>query len=228
MWKRFVEDTFVVIKSAFKEEETQFTAENTRADGSMPFLDTLVTPQADGSLLTTVYRKPTHTNQYLQWDSHHAISAKYCVMSTLFYRTKEVCFTKQQLDEEHEHLQKVLTTCKYPRWTLNRMKKISVPVLFKSNKIKDKNGIDKSKSNIKRNYITVPYTKGLSESFKIICKKQGIQVYFRGGKTIKDLLVAPKDKDHITKKNGILYSYKYDRLVCGVYRRISKDICREV
>ena len=65
---RFVDDTFVVIKSAHKEEffthinsindGIQFTGENTRVDGSMPFLDTLVIPQADGSLLTTVYRKP--------------------------------------------------------------------------------------------------------------------------------------------------------------------------
>ena len=73
----------------------------------MPFLDTLFIPQVDESLLTTVYRKPTHTNQYLQWDSHHAISAKYSVISTLFHRAKDVCSTKQQLDEEQEHLQRV-------------------------------------------------------------------------------------------------------------------------
>ena len=133
----------------------------------MPFLDTLVTPQAGGSMLTTVKRKPTYTNQYLQWDSHHAISAKYSVISTLFHRAKEVCSTKQHLEEEHEHLQKALTSCKYPSWVLNRIKKkINAPALSKSNKNKNKNGPDKSKSTIRRNYITVTYTKGLSESFK--------------------------------------------------------------
>ena len=66
----------------------------------------------------------------------------------------------QQLDEEHEHLQKVLTTCKYLRWALNRMKKISAPVQSKRNKNKEKNVADnKSKSNTRRNYITVLYTK---------------------------------------------------------------------
>ena len=222
LWKSFVDDTFVVIKSAYKEEffnhincieeGIQFTAENTRADGFMPFLDTLVTPQADGCLLTTVYRKPTQTNQYLQWDSHHQLN----IVSSAHYSVGLKKFsTKQELDEEHEHLQKVLTICKYPRWAFNRMKKISAPVPSKSNKNKDKNGTDnKSKSNIRRNYITVTYTKGLSESFKNICKKHGIQVYFRGSKTIKDLLVAPKDKDHITKKSGIIYRYKCDRLEC--------------
>ena len=86
LWKRFVDDTFVVIKKCHQEEffhhintiedSIQFTAETTQADGTLPFLDVLVIPQADGSISTAVYRKPTHTNQYIQWDSHHEISAK--------------------------------------------------------------------------------------------------------------------------------------------------------
>ena len=56
--------------------------------------------------------------------------------------------------------------------------------------------------------------KGLSESIKNICKRYGIQVYFKGGKTIKDILVAPKDKEYITKKSGIIYRFKCDRLEC--------------
>ena len=92
LWKRFVDDTFLIIKSTHKkeflnhinsiDESIQFTAENTKADGSMPFIDTMVIPQSDGSLTTTVFRKSTHTDQYLKWDSHHAISAKYSVIST--------------------------------------------------------------------------------------------------------------------------------------------------
>ena len=229
LWKRFVDDTFIVIKAAYKEEFFQhinsidknipFTAENTRADGAMPFLDTLVIPQHDGSLLTTVYRKPTHTNQYLQWDSHHAIAAKYSVISILLHRAKDVCSTKQQLEEEHTHIQKVLTSGKYPGWALNRMKnKTSAPVKPTNNNNNNNNNNKKgtnSKTIIGRNYITVPYMKDLSESIKNTCKKYGMQVYFKGGKTVKDLLVAPKDKEHITKKSGIIYRYKCDRLECN-------------
>ena len=58
----------------------------------MPFLDTLVTPKSDRSLATTLYRKPTHTNQYLQWDSHHAISNKYSVINLLLHRAKDICY----------------------------------------------------------------------------------------------------------------------------------------
>ena len=86
LWKRFVDDTFVILETTYKEEffhhinsldsHLKFTVQNTRDDGSIPFLDTLIKPNNDGSLQTKVYRKPTHTNQYLKWDSHHAISNK--------------------------------------------------------------------------------------------------------------------------------------------------------
>ena len=58
------------------------------------------------------------------------------------------------------------------------------------------------------------YSEGLSETVKNICKRYGIQVHFKSGKSIKDELVAPKDKDHLTQKSGIIYRYKCDKLEC--------------
>ena len=76
LWKRYVDDTFVILQQSHREEflqhinsvdpSIQFTIEEAKQDGSMPFLDTLVTPQEDGTLTTSVYSKSTHTNQYLQ------------------------------------------------------------------------------------------------------------------------------------------------------------------
>ena len=172
----------------------------------MPFLDTLVTPQSDGSLATTVYRKPTHTNQYLQWDSHHAIANKYSIISSLLHRAKNLCSNQQLLDEEQSHIQRALSLCKYPEWAIKRTKlKMSTP---KSN---NKNNSSKT---ISRGHVTVSYSEGLSESVKNICNKYGIEVHFKSGKSIKDELVAPKDQDHLTKKSGIIYRYKCDRLEC--------------
>ena len=68
-------------------------------------------------------------------------------------------------------------------------------------------------NNINRSSITVPY-KRLSESFKNIGKNMAYKCTFKSGKTLKDELVAPKDKDHITKKSGIIYRFKCDRLEC--------------
>ena len=63
-------------------------------------------------------------------------------------------------------------------------------------------------------FIVVPYSRGLSESFKNVCVKAGIQVHFKGNNTIKDLLVAPKDRDSITNKGGVIYSNKCDHPGC--------------
>ena len=37
-------------------------------DNTIPFLDTSVSRDSNGLLTTTVYRKPTHTDQYLAYD----------------------------------------------------------------------------------------------------------------------------------------------------------------
>ena len=69
VWMRYVDDTFVVIKKDFAQEFTdhinslnpniKFT-NDPQVDGKLPFLDTLVKRQADGSVKISVYRKPTH------------------------------------------------------------------------------------------------------------------------------------------------------------------------
>ena len=69
-WCRYVDDIFVIHKEASKQGFLQhinsvdpairFTVEDNKEDGSIPFLDTIVKPEADSSLSLTVYRK-THT-----------------------------------------------------------------------------------------------------------------------------------------------------------------------
>ena len=90
-------------------------------DGSIPFLDTLVSPGPDDILLTSVYRKPTHIDQQLQWDSHHSLPAKYNVFNTLTHRARRVYANTQLLHKEGEHIKGSLLRCKYPKWALNRL-----------------------------------------------------------------------------------------------------------
>ena len=69
-------------------------------------------------------------------------------------------------------------------------------------------------NNIPKPYITVPYYKGLSESVKKRCSNYGVQVYFKGGTTIKNLLMTPKDIDPMMKRSVVIYSYKGGRVEC--------------
>ena len=220
LWKRFVDDTIVIMKKAHKEEflthlnsvdnSIQFTIEEPGPDGSLPFLDILITPDKDGRLDTTVYRKPTHMDQYLHWDSHHTISSKYSVVGTLHHRARTICSNNQLLQQEEDHLSEALINCNYPIWVLNRIKiKMNNPAQKKRNETSST-----QQNNTPKPYITVPYYKGLSESVKKKCSNYGVQVYFKGGTTIKNLLVAPKDKDPMMKNSRVIYSYKCGRVIC--------------
>ena len=55
---------------------------------------------------------------------------------------------------------------------------------------------------------------GLSESCRNICRKHGIEMFFKGANTTRGFLVHVKDKDNILKKSGVIYRYKCDRLGC--------------
>ena len=52
-----------------KENKVQFTLEIEK-DNFLPFLDVGIM-KSEGKLITTVYRKPTHTQQYIHWNSNH-------------------------------------------------------------------------------------------------------------------------------------------------------------
>ena len=43
---------------------------------------------------------------------------------------------------------------------------------------------------------------------KKICGRYGIQTHFKGGRTIKNLLVLPKDKDPMINQSGAIYWYQ--------------------
>ena len=60
----------------------------------------------------------------------------------------------------------------------------------------------------------VPYSQGIGESVKNICKKHGVDVHFKGGQTLKNILVSPKDKDNITSKSSVIYSYTCGEIDC--------------
>ena len=89
--------------------------------------------------------------------------------------------------------------------------KTRTPAQNKDKSNKTKSGTNNNNQNP---YIVVQYYRGLSESAKKICSMHGVQVYFKRGSTIKNLLMAPKDKDPIQKKSGVIYRYKCDRVEC--------------
>ena len=182
-------------------------------EGALRFLDMLITPDHNGRLNTSVYRKVTHTDQYLHWDSHHTISSKYSVVGTLLHRARMVCSTPDGLQKGMKHLHQSLSRCNYPDWAINRVKLRTTST--ESKKKSNNNNQAGSSSTIgPKPHIVVPYHQGLSESYKNICKQYGIDVHLKGGQTIKDHLMSPKDKDPINQKSGVIHRFKCDRVDC--------------
>ena len=132
-WGRYVDDTFVIHKEANKQGFLQhinsvdpairFTVEDNKVDGSIPFLDTIVKPEADGSLSITVYRKPTHTDQYLQWDSHNHLSAKFSVIQTLSHRASTMCSNPELLQKKRSTSGKLSPSVPTPNGLWTRWRK---------------------------------------------------------------------------------------------------------
>ena len=76
---------FLSFLNSQKRDIIRFTYE-VEEEGALPFLDTLVIRSSEGSLESRVYRKPTHTDQILDFKSHHPRSVKASVIFPLIKR----------------------------------------------------------------------------------------------------------------------------------------------
>ena len=75
LWPSFVDETIVIQQAKYSQQllqhinsqdpHIQFITEDPNKEGALPFLDTLVSPGSNNTLITTVYWNPTHTDQYL-------------------------------------------------------------------------------------------------------------------------------------------------------------------
>ena len=157
-------------------------------------------------------------DQYLQWDSHHHLSAKYSVISTLAHRAKTVCINPELLQKEMEHLRKALTNCKYPKWALDKVEKRLTRSSSEANdgaNSKVTTGSQPIPNEVKtKGRIVISYNQGLCKSIKKICGKYGIWTHFKGNSTIKNLLVSPKDKNPMVNKSGSIYWFQRSDLTC--------------
>ena len=91
----------------------KFTVEQPNAEGAIPFLDTLLQPKGE-DISVSVYRKPTHTDRYLDFNSSHPILAKITVVGALMDQAENVCSDPVFLAKEVELLGKVLHYNNYP------------------------------------------------------------------------------------------------------------------
>ena len=123
-WKRFVDDVSTTTKfdgtQTFLEHLNsiepciKFTVEREN-EGKIAFNDTMVHHQEDGRLTTTVYRKPTHTDRYLSFSSHHPSMHKLAVVKSLMDRAERIPTTKSDRSKEKQRVISTLQSNGYPK-----------------------------------------------------------------------------------------------------------------
>ena len=156
----------------------------------MPFLDVLLHHNNDGTISTSVYRKPTHTDKYLNFDSHHPMVHKVAVIRTLISRVSTLCSSSPSTRAEMNHIFTVLRKNKYPQDVLERFSKPRLKVT--------------SETDYKAT-VTLPYVRGVSEAIKRILSDLNVRVFFRPHTTLRSLLVHPKDPVPAGQKANVVY-----------------------
>ncbi|XP_046583490.1 uncharacterized protein LOC124290731 [Haliotis rubra] len=207
-WYRKVDDTFVVLKPDNDPAEllhhlnkqhprVKFTTE-TETNNQIPFLYVLVSRTDSNQLQSSVYRKPTHTNQYVHYQSNHPPRVKSGIISTLTRRANNICSTN--LHDEINHLKEVFVSLNhYPPQLVNRT--IAATLSPSTTKIP----LPES-APIK---ISIPYIGKPSHQISRLLKQQaGIDTTFSTAATINNLLQANGRKYPQTKKpnpKGVIY-----------------------
>ena len=195
-FSRYVDDTFTIVDRGNvydflqhlnnQQPSIRFTME-TENKNKLAFLDTAVSREPDGRLTTSVYRKPTYTDQYLAYDSHHPQSVKRGIVKCLYERAKRLVTKPSVISEEKKHPSSVLVSNGYP------FSFFFFSFLQKLTKTGRPNDSAKPAIEFKATAV-LPYVKGVSE-----------QLHFKSETTLRSHLVRPKDAVNPAKQDGVVY-----------------------
>ena len=202
MWYRYVDDTIAKIHEnavdSFSEhlnsidQHIQFTSEQEK-DGRIPFLDTCVSINQDGSTKISVYRKPTHTDQYLNFQSNHHLQHKRAVVNTLMLRAQTLVTENDDRTREIQHVKQALKINNYPEWILT----IPHP--------KSTTEDTEEPQNEKKIYASTPYIKGISERLQRAFKSHEVTLIHKPVNSLRSQLVRVKDTTVNLKECGTVY-----------------------
>ena len=204
--KRYIDDTCCIAKKNMTEglldhlnsvrPSIQLTVELEK-DGTLPFLCTLLQRREDGSLDVTVYRKPTHIDCYLDFQSHHPLHVKRGLVRCLYDRARAIASTQNNLQNDEHHHSKVLRLNCYPGAFIHSAAR--PPQREEGHQ--DLPPEEKSSPPL----VVLPYTTGVSEDIRQVCRKYGMKVILKAGRSLRLVLTKVKDPVPMEKKAKVVY-----------------------
>ena len=122
-YRRYVDDIFVLFESSesahsfreymsSKHQNINFTAEQENI-GSLSFLDVKICGK-NGKFVTSVYRKPTFSGVFTNYESFIPTYQKRGLLHTLLHRSFSICCDFKTFHFEINHLKNILMKNNYP------------------------------------------------------------------------------------------------------------------
>uniref|UniRef100_A0A5S6QNI8 Reverse transcriptase domain-containing protein n=1 Tax=Trichuris muris TaxID=70415 RepID=A0A5S6QNI8_TRIMR len=207
-FKRYVDDCFAIVETGKEEslleylnsifpEKIKMTMEKEESN-RLPFLDMLVQREG-GTLSTKVYRKPTHSDRYLHFTSHHPVSVKRGIATGMVDRAITICDTKY-LRSELYHIAKAHQQNGYPTSLVRSIIR---------RRLQQPRTTD-TKSDTEGPIIVLPFYCGIEEEIKRLGLSHKFHVYFKSSPNLRTLIRNDKIKVPFVQTPGVVYEIRCD------------------
>ena len=196
MWLRYVDDTFILWPHQILLDHVnsirpsiQFTMEKEQ-DNKLPFLDVLVT-RTKQEFRSSVYRKPTFTGQYLNFNSYHPYTVKKGIVRCLQHRAKTISSYTDAYQEEMISLRHNHHRNNYPEHITSAPRNLDRRIEDNTRKLTT---------------VCQPYVKRLAERIQKICSPYNIRTVFTSGSTLRRYLFRVKPPTEFNMIKNCLFS----------------------
>ena len=222
MWRRYVDDVLVVwphgdqLLQEFHQHlnkqnlSIQFTVER-ESEGKIAFLDVQLEKRGP-KIVTSVFRKKTHTDRYLHFDSNHPARVKRGIIQCLRHRAEKVCDGSTRWPEIG-HLRQVFKANGYP------------DAVVKKNLRARPTPANSSQTNQPApKLLRLPYIPELSERIERVCRPLGVKTVCKSRGTLRNSLVRVKQPREDKKKKGVIYEVPCQDCECVYIGETSRTL----
>ena len=151
---------------------------------------TLVRRNQHGKFSTSVYRKPTNSNRYLNFRSDHPLEHKQSVVRSLIDRAIALCSTTKNRQDEIKHAKDILKLNLYPNTTLIKKPSNRTEQQFKG-------------------FAIIPFYPGLTEKIRRCLSNHNVKTVLKPCNTIGKKLAYHKDSVDPDMRQGAVYQIPY-------------------
>ena len=202
-------------------------------NGTIAFLDVKVKRRSDGKFSTSVYRKKTDTNLYVNWRAFAPKQWKVGTLKGMFRRAFLICSEQEGLDEELSHLKRVFIQINgYPKKVVHKtlsqvrsaIERERMLVTEPVNPAAVSGEEDSGEEEVEEvhPYITLPYKglvgdgilKGLKDAMRRCLPKNVIPRFTFKGKQLGSFFRV-KDKIKWGHQTDLVYSYLDEEVTHG-------------